>query len=726
MSKRSSFLAVVAFVLLVLATILPGSNAEASAARARIQQLNSQLTSLLNVDTRGNRTTTQRRLAALATERIDLLAKLAQNDAAATKQAQLPKHILESVPANLSSLFEQEVSIEGELQVVGECEETNGRTLYFVETGKERLQVSFVGSMAEELKTGSRISVRGTRVRDQLIAERDSLTITRDIAELTSSAVVGEKKVLVLLVNFQDNAQSQPYTIDQVNNLLFNRSNPSSVANYYLEASYGQTSITGDTVGWFTLPMTSGQCDATTTIANNAKQAAANAGINLAAYSNYMYVFPNMGCSWAGWGEIGGRNTWIDGSLYLRTTAHELGHNFGLYHSRGMNCGTSVIGSNCTTTEYGHIADMIGSPGVTGNFNPFQKERLGWLNNGSSPIVTTVSGSGTYTIGGLSLQDGAPKGLKILKSTDSGGRRTWYYVEFRRPVGFDSFVLNDSNTMNGVLVTLDQESNGAENYLLDMVPATADWSDSALRVGTSFVDSGIGLTITPLSVSDSGAVVSVSFGSTPCALSMPTITADPSSTQWVNPGSSATYNVQIGNNNSGSCQPTAFSLGAAIPAGWSWTAESTSIVLPPGASANLMVNVTPAAGSTGSSNLTFSAANSENSRYASSVVRSVGIAQPLAISVSTNRSTYMANQTVVAYAHVSSNGAPMTGLPVTFTVTKPNGRVATYSAVTTSTGTATISYRVNKKQDPPGGYTVRAVVESGGFSSSASTGYFIR
>jgi hypothetical protein len=60
---------------------------------------------------------------------------------------------------------------------------------------------------------------------------------------------------LVLLVNFQ-NDQRQPFTLDQVNNLIFNSSNTSSVTNFYRENSYQQTGITGNVQGYFTLPST--------------------------------------------------------------------------------------------------------------------------------------------------------------------------------------------------------------------------------------------------------------------------------------------------------------------------------------------------------------------------------------------------------------------------------------------------------------------------------------
>jgi hypothetical protein len=201
-----------------------------------------------------------------------------------------------------------------------------------------------------------------------------------------------------------------------------------------------------------------------------------------------------------------------------------------------MDCGTTVVGSSCTITDYGNMADIMGAPGATGHFYSYHKERLGWLNNGSSPLITTVETSGTYFIAPFELQDSSSKGLKILKSTDAQGKKTWYYFEFRRPVGFDSFLsyaYSNSNLTSGLLTSLNKETNGQENYQLDMTPETTAWADSALAVGKSYTDSGAGFTITPLSVNSGGATVDVSFGSQPtptCVMANPLVTANPTAT----------------------------------------------------------------------------------------------------------------------------------------------------------------------------------------------------
>src|SRR5262249_52947917 len=138
-----------------------------------------------------------------------------------------------------------------------------------------------------------------------------------------------------------------------------------------------------------------------------------------------------------------------------------------------------------------------------------QKERLGWLNYGSSPPIQTVTTSGTYWIDAYETAGSAAKGLKVLKSTDPvTGNKTWYYLEHRTGTGFDSF-LSNYGVQNGVAVHTGTEGNGTDVYLLDMSPATMNWYDAGLNPGQSFTDSTAGVTITTLSADNTGASVQV-------------------------------------------------------------------------------------------------------------------------------------------------------------------------------------------------------------------------
>src|SRR6202040_3472202 len=97
-----------------------------------------------------------------------------------------------------------------------------------------------------------------------------------------------------------------------------------------LENSYGQTWLTGDVFGWYTIALSSTVCDYST-LATQAKSAAAAAGVNLSNYPRHVIAFPDNACGWWGLGTVGGNpsTAWINGSFELMVVGHEMGHNFG-------------------------------------------------------------------------------------------------------------------------------------------------------------------------------------------------------------------------------------------------------------------------------------------------------------------------------------------------------------------------------------------------------------
>ena len=445
-----------------------------------------------------------------AASRQELLLSIIENNPAEVIRLAVPAGTRAALPPAVQAYIEQEVDIEGMLEVMYEDHDDHSRLLYYLETAGERLLLHFADHRPEHLLTGARIRVKGIQVNNTLALAGGGNV--KPVVPAPVPSTLGEQRTLVILVNFQDNP-IEPYTPEDAERMVFGET-----SDFFLENSFGQTWLSGDVVGWFTIPLDSTVCD-TSGIAAEAKSAASAAGVNLAAYTHYVYAFPqNYACHFWGLSTVGGSPSqcWITGDFELGVTAHELGHGLGLFHSHSMDCGTTTLGPSCTAYEYGDTLDMMGASS-SAHYNAFQKERLGWLNSGASPPITTVNTAGTYFLHTYEVAGSEPKALKIQKSTDpSTGRRTWYYVESRQTVGFDGYLAGNTNVPNGVLIHYGTESNGNSSYLLDMTPASGssiywDWKDPALVEGQSFQDPESGVTVTTDWVTETTTAVTVGF-----------------------------------------------------------------------------------------------------------------------------------------------------------------------------------------------------------------------
>ncbi|MCI0409003.1 MAG: M12 family metallo-peptidase, partial [Acidobacteria bacterium] len=476
-------------------------------------------------------------LLSVAARRHQLLSAIIQDDPGAVLRAAVSAEFRAGLPPEVQTFVEEEVDLEGELEVLHEDREDGSRYLHFLKVNEERFSLHFAAH-PPTLQTGARVRVRGIRVERALALESGSTGVESLASVLPNS--FGEQRTVVILVNFEDKPTEQPYTREYAGNVVFGAAN-----QFYAEASYQQTSLSGDVFGWLTIPMNSTVCDGWK-LASEAKSAATAAGVDLSAYTRYVYAFPQNACGWWGTGTVGGNpsQAWINGTLVFQVVGHEMGHNFGLYHSRALDCGATTLGSNCTTDEYGDSLDVMGYS--TGHYNAFQKERLGWLNHGTSPAITTVQADGTYWLDPYESISGNAKALKILKATDAAtGMKTWYYVEFRQAIGFDSFLSGNGNVLNGVVIHTGSELHGNSSDLLDMTPTTASSSDPALAVGQSFNDPDAEVTIEATWASSTSASVGVTFGTPICAPSNPTVALSPSQSPSVKAGTLVSYTVSV-------------------------------------------------------------------------------------------------------------------------------------------------------------------------------------
>ena len=326
------------------------------------------------------------------------------------------------------------------------------------------------------------------------------------------AAVTGAKKLAVILFTFSDDT-TQPYTPDFARGIAF--TNSTSVAAYYRDVSWGQLSLTGDVLGWYSIPDMSTSCNYEQWAAD-ADQAAEAAGVDLSAYDYKAYGFPWVAaCGWTGLADMPGTQSWLNGwqGMTLGSMAHELGHNLGSHHANSYNCTANGVRvalstpSNCTSTEYGDPFSVMGSSSRYDQTN-FSRASIGWL-----PMADTrdVSASGVYSLDAIEPTDpaGGVQAIRIKRDAS-----TYLLLELREPYGtFDDFSPT-APVVNGVTIRIvPSYSTITQSQLVDTTPATSTYTDAALTVGQSITDPVSGVTITTLGIGPLGASVQISFSS---------------------------------------------------------------------------------------------------------------------------------------------------------------------------------------------------------------------
>jgi len=722
------------FTVLQLSLVATAAQA-APQQQVSLDEVNAQLLAALHAYQQDASAIALQQLQSVATQRQQVLQALMASDPGTVLASALPDDLRNAMPESVRNLVEQHVRLEGELEVTIEDGRNYSRLHYGLLAAGKRLELHFADNPPTNLLTGMIVQVEGVQVGEALATS--SSTTTSSTTASTSSSILpntfGAQRTLVILVNFQD-LTTQPWTVQTAQSVVF-----STASNFWLENSFQQTWLTGDVAGWYTLPISSSTCNISS-IQTYAQQAAQNAGYVLSNYNRFLYAFPQISaCGWSGYSYIGGNpsSSWINGSLYQQVVNHELGHALGLYHSHSLGCGSAVYAtSGCTQYEYGDYYETMGNSNVNGDsmhYNTFQKERLGWLNYSTQPPITSVSSSGSYTLAPYETQDGNPKALKILQSSSSSGN-TYYYVESRQAIGFDSIlsysVPGYSEVLNGVVVHIASPSNANSSDLLDMNPAATWGYAMALDVGQSYTDSTAGVTITPTAVSSLGATVQVTMNGPACTLANPGVSVSPTQSQAVTAGTPVNFTVSVKDNDSSACSSSGFNLGATLPSGWGGVWSSSVLTLSPGGSASATLQVTsPSGTANGFYNVGVSATKAAASSYTASASATYVISTPqtVSISVSTNQTIYSAGQTVKVTVTVLSGSSPDAGASVTVGVTAPNGRTTTLTGTTGSTGVASLNYKLGKRA-AAGTYQVQASTSAGGNSPSvvASTTFTVQ
>ncbi len=268
---------------------------------------------------------------------------------------------------------------------------------------------------------------------------------------------------------------------------------------YYQQVSFGKDRLAGDVFGWFQIPDPQGNPDA---IATYAQQALQDYGVPLWQYRQFMYYFPtDPSFGWAGLANLGSPDnpapdSWYNGAAGCVVLAQELAHNYGLVHSNSYSCVDendqwTPFSDNCEENEYGDPYDPMGSG--CGHMNVFQKGAMGWLEGCNS---VTTAGSATFNLVPMELPCNGIQSLRIPIE----GTPDYYYLEYRRPIGFDSLY-------SGVLVHVARNYGSTNPKILDMY----DGPGAFMQAGDSYDDYLGRVSFTVVETNDTHAVIEVTY-----------------------------------------------------------------------------------------------------------------------------------------------------------------------------------------------------------------------
>lgn len=413
---------------------------------------------------------------------------------------------------------QNQVVMHGKVEVLHYDDFTNNtwRNEYYLVDAGTKTKLDITQQLGAQL-LGATVTVTGTKTTGKI-----AIANTTEDIEIVEPApqgeAVGEQKVLVLLTSFLE-APEAPFSTGDARRFMFE----TEVNNFIKENSYNKTWLTGDVYGWINLarkPQVDGVCIFPGPFFNQTEfyDILRTYRIDIKKYSRVVFFMnTELGAACGGGNSTVGKVTVNDGTgphrvsvatvntgpynwhyepgvwnAMYKTTAHELAHGFGIWHSNAMECGAGVtIADPCSHIEYGNQYDVMGSVSKNGSFNAKQRDDLKWM-DGS---LLTIASSGRYTIS--ALEDGTAA-VRAAKIQPRGHTAPLYYIETRRAFGVDSWLSDEMFASNqfGIFI-----NNYVNTHLLDATPTSSsydDWHAVTMNIdGAPFTDPE-GITIGPV------------------------------------------------------------------------------------------------------------------------------------------------------------------------------------------------------------------------------------
>jgi M6 family metalloprotease-like protein len=416
-----------------------------------------------------------------------------------------------------------------EMLIVDNGQNGPSHTRFFLRTGRETFELQSPAALT--LRAGQTVEVAGRATSSGKVTVT-ALT-TDSSANANPCSTTGEQKVAVILASFPSKALLSSVTPALVNASFFGSG--ATVDTFIRESSYGETWITGDVLGPFT--MDGDYFDQPLSVQQAALRAAAANSVNLTQYNHIVVVAPqgqtgmeSGGMALLGCGRIPspqgtltassiwmGAESMVAQDAIVAIAAHELGHAFGLQHARWADYGADAIGPAGATPaawdathEYGDYWSNMGRQSA--QWAAPQKSLIGWMPQAG---VQTVTEAGSYTIAPFESTGGS-QALRV--SRDATGS-DWLWLEYRQPQGIFDTTL-PSAAFNGLLAhyedpaltpTVSGSTPAMYSNLVNFHPGVANVADPLLHAGQTWADPYGGLSLTVTAASAGGLSVSVSY-----------------------------------------------------------------------------------------------------------------------------------------------------------------------------------------------------------------------
>ena len=298
---------------------------------------------------------------------------------------------------------------------------------------------------------------------------------------------IGVKKVLFLRVVYPDFPQ-HGYSDQEMNK------HAEDLAQIFLVNSYGQVTLDIEVTPVLMMPQPSffyalENRLSYVRIRSDAIKVAANAGYQASDYDREAIYTKKL---WPqepfGVGSINSRTYYSRKVNSPAHSAHELGHTLDWRHAEFFKVDASAnpLDSSGEVIRYGDKFDIMGDAFNFHHFNPWYKNRVGWL---PYENILSVENSGIYT-------------LRAVEDSPFGGSSTNSFWALKIPWTPDQefwiyYRKNESFVNNGALISQVSPRNSSICLLLDMTPGSreADHRDAALAVGETMKDPETGLEI---------------------------------------------------------------------------------------------------------------------------------------------------------------------------------------------------------------------------------------